>query len=75
MTISEAINLGITELRLPEWNPHAKLSLQKNERTGKFGPWATLYDISAPKEGIPYCWIQDDSDRWEQAKGWTPLTL
>jgi len=52
MTIREALKKRIKKVRLPIWNSAAylKLPLLPN---GMHGPWATLYDISAPEEGIP----------------------
>jgi hypothetical protein len=43
MKIKEAMEKGLTKLRLPHWaNPDAHIELYKDERG--YGPWATLVD-------------------------------
>jgi hypothetical protein len=74
VTIKEAMAKGISELRLPEWNPQAKLSLQRTPDGKHFTPWARLHDYGTPEEGMSYCVIPDTDDRWEEAKDWKPMS-
>lgn len=49
MTVFEAMKKGLTKIRLPFWNDHAFLLLNKLD-DGRYGPWVELHDPASTKE-------------------------
>ena len=59
MTLKEAMEKGLTKIRLPVWNPHAYLELYKLP-SGHYGPWVTLKDVGGFEQKILFTEIEDN---------------
>lgn len=72
MTIREAVDTGVRNVRLPEWNASAFLSLPLRKLDGIIeAPWAFLHDdISTPGIQHPLLvseLLKETCDRYEKA--------
>lgn len=66
MTIQEAVQAGISRVRLPHWAADAYIDLPLLP-DGRCGPWATVVDPSGQETLFMGTLLKDSDNRYESA--------